>query len=248
MLPGDHLARFILEVIERLDLSALTRAYSGHGSAVYHPDHDTLANFRRRFHDELAGIFLQVLELANEMKLLKLGTISLDGTKLHANASRHSARSYGHTQVLERQFKAEVRELLGLAESADQAAFPGGIDLPDEIKRRQDRLLAMDAAKTRIEARARARVRFEQDQAAFQGKLAKRAARTARSLAASRPEPPPEVAVENDQINLTDEGSRIMRVPRRPACERNPSWRINRATRFRPQDTPSSRKSSWLLR
>ena len=119
-LPEDHLARFILEAIERLDLSALTRVYGGRGSAAYHPevllsllvygyatgtfssrkieratydslafrylaagshpDHDTLASFRRRFLDELADIFLQVLELAGEMKLLKLGTISLDGT------------------------------------------------------------------------------------------------------------------------------------------------------------------------
>ncbi|VVO77443.1 hypothetical protein PS874_01488 [Pseudomonas fluorescens] len=65
------------------------------------------------------------------MKLLKLGAIRLDGTKLHANASRHSALSYGHIQALERQLKAEV-----LAESADQAELPGGIHLPGEIKRR----------------------------------------------------------------------------------------------------------------
>lgn len=180
LLPAGHLARFILEAIERLDLSALTRTYRGRGSAAYHPeerlsllvygyasgtfssrkieratydslafrylatgnhpDHDTLASFRRRFLDELADIFLQVLELAGEMKRLRLGTISLDGTKLHANASRHNALSYGHIQGLERQLKAEVQELLALAESADQAALPDAIDLPDEIKRRQDRL------------------------------------------------------------------------------------------------------------
>ncbi|QII98297.1 IS1182 family transposase (plasmid) [Pseudomonas aeruginosa] len=247
-LPEDHLARFILEAIERLDLSALTRAYGGRGSAAYHPevllsllvygyasgtfssrkieratydslafrylaagshpDHDTLASFRRRFLDELAGIFLQVLELASEMKLLKLGTISLDGTKLHANASRHSALSYGHIQVLERQLKAEVQELLALAESADQAELPDGIDLPDEIKRRQDRLLAMDAAKAKIEARAR--VRFEQDQAAYQEKLAKRAARTAQT--GKPPKAPVQGPAAHEQINLTDEDSRIMRV------------------------------------
>lgn len=109
-----------------------------------HPDHDTLASFRRRFLDELADIFLKVLELAGEMRLLKLDTISLDGTKLRANASRHSALSYGHIQVIERQLKDEVQELLALAESADQA------ELPDEIKRRQDRLASMDAAKVKI--------------------------------------------------------------------------------------------------
>jgi transposase len=140
-LPEDHLARFILEAIEKLDLGALTRAYAGRGSAAYHPeillsllvygyatgvfssrrieratydslafrylaagshpDHDTLATFRRRFLGELSGIFLQVLELAGEMKLLKLGSISLDGTKIHANASRHSALSHGHIEKLE---------------------------------------------------------------------------------------------------------------------------------------------------
>ncbi|WP_324731074.1 IS1182 family transposase [Pseudomonas paeninsulae] len=252
-LPEAHLARFILEAIERLDLSALTRRYGGRGSAAYHPevllsllvygyatgtfssrmieratydslafrylasgshpDHDTLASFRRRFLDELAGIFLQVLELAGEMKLLKLGTISLDGTKLHANASRHSALSYGHIQTLERQLKAEVQELLALAERADQAELPVGIDLPDEIKRRQDRLLAMAAAKAKIEVRARAR--FEQDQAAYQEKLAKRAARTAetgKKPGGKPPKAPVEGPTEHDQINLTDEDSRIMRV------------------------------------
>ena len=253
-LPEDHLARFILEAIEQLDLSALILRYGGRGSAAYHPevllsllvygyatgtfssrkieratydsiafrylaagshpDHDTLANFRRRFLDELADIFLQVLELAGEMKLLKLGTISLDGTKLHANASRHSALSYAHIQALENQLKTEVQELLTLAESADQAETPVGMDLPDEIKRRQDRLLAMAAVKAKIEARAR--VRFEQDQALYQEKLARRAARmakTGKKLGGTLPNAPVEGPTPHDQINLTDEDSRIMRIP-----------------------------------
>lgn len=190
--------------IERASYDSLAFRYLAAGS---HPDHDALASFRRRLHDELADIFLQVLELAGEMTLLKLGTISLDGTKLHTNASRHSALPYGHIQVLERQLKAEVQELLALAESADQAA------LRDEIKRRQVRWLAMDAAKAKIEARAR--VRFEQDQAAFQERLAKRAARTAETGKKPGGKPPKaavEGPTEHDQINLTDEDSRIMRV------------------------------------
>lgn len=253
-LPENHLARFILEAIEQLDLSALTLRYGGRGSAAYHPevllsllvygyatgtfssrkieratydsiafrylaagshpDHDTLANFRQRFLDELADIFLQVLELAGEMKLLKLGTISLDGTKLHANASRHSALSYGHIQALESQLKIEVQELLTLAENADQAELPVGMELPEEIKRRQDRLLAMAAAKAKIEARAR--VRFEQDQALYQERLARRAARSAKTckkLGGTLPNAPVEEPTPHDQINLTDEDSRIMRVP-----------------------------------
>jgi transposase len=250
-LPQDHLARFIVEAMEKLDLSDLTRAYAGRGSAAYHPevmlgllvygyasgriesrkieratydsvafrylaagshpDHDTLATFRRRFLDELADVFLQVLELASEMKLLKLGTIALDGTKLHANASRHSALSHGHIETLHTQLRAEVQELLALAEQADQADIPDGMNLPEEIKRREDRLAVMDAARTKIEARAK--VRFDAEQAAYEEKLAKRAARTldtGRKPGGKPPQPPSAAPRAEDQINLTDEDSRIM--------------------------------------
>lgn len=252
-LPQDHLARFVVEAMEKLDLSDLTRAYAGRGSAAYHPevmlgllvygyasglfssrkieratydsvafrylaagshpDHDTLASFRRRFLDELADIFLQVLELASEMKLLKLGTVALDGTKLHANASRHSALSHGHITTLETQLKAEVQELLALAEAADQSDIPDGMNLPEEIKRREDRLAVMDAARTKIAARAK--VRFDAEQVAYEEKLAKRAARTAetgRKPTGKPPQPPSAAPRAEDQINLTDQDSRIMKV------------------------------------
>jgi transposase len=252
-LPEDHLARFIVEAMERLDLTELTRAYAGRGSAAYHPevmlgllvygyangvfssrkieratydsvafrylaagshpDHDTLATFRRRFLDELAGVFVQVLELAREMKLLKLGTVALDGTKIHANASRHSALSHGHIEKLEVQLKAEVQDLLEQAEKADQSDLPDGINLPDELKRRQDRLAAMEQAKAKIEARARER--FEREQAEYQEKLAKREARaaeTGRQPGGKPPKPPVASSKPEDQINLTDEESRIMKV------------------------------------
>ena len=252
-LPQDHLARFVVEAMEKLDLSDLTRAYAGRGSAAYHPevmlgllvygyasglfssrkieratydsvafrylaagghpDHDTLASFRRRFLDELAAIFLQVLELASEMKLLKLGTIALDGTKLHANASRHSALSHGHITTLETQLKAEVQELLALAEGADQSDIPDGMNLPEEIKRREDRLAVMDTARTKIAARAK--VRFDAEQATYEEKLAKRAARTAetgRKPTGKPPQPPSAAPRAEDQINLTDQDSRIMKV------------------------------------
>lgn len=252
-LPEDHLARFIVEAMEKLDLNDLTRAYAGRGSAAYHPevmlgllvygyatgvfssrkieratydsvafrylsagshpDHDTLATFRRRFLDDLSGVFVQVLELAREMKLLKLGTISLDGTKIHANASRHSALSHGHIEQLEVQLKAEVQDLLEQAEKADQADFPDGLDLPEELKRRQDRLAAMEQARTKLEARARER--FEREQTEYQKKLAKREARvaeTGRKPGGKPPKPPVEGPRPEDQINLTDEESRIMKV------------------------------------
>jgi transposase len=252
-LPENHLARFIVEVVEGLDLSRLVSIYGGRGSAAYHPamllsllvygyatgvfssrrieratfdsvafryiaagehpDHDTLANFRRRFLDDLAGIFVQVLEVAHEMKLLKVGTISVDGTKIHANASRHSALSHGHIEKLETQLKAEVQELLALAEQADGVDIPDGVNLPDEIKRREDRLTAMAEAKAKIAARAKAR--FEEEQAAYQAKLAQREAKekeTGKKRSGPPPSPPSSGPRATDQINLTDEDSRIMKV------------------------------------
>ena len=84
-----------------------------------HPDHDTIATFRRRFLKDIEALFVRVLEVAREMGLLKLGTVALDGTKIHANASRHSALSYEHATKIEAQLKAEVAELLARAEAAD---------------------------------------------------------------------------------------------------------------------------------
>lgn len=84
-------------------------------AAGSHPDHDTLATFRRRFLDEVADLLVQGLEVAQEMKLLKLGTISLEGTKVHGNASRHSALSQGYIEKIEAQLKAEVQERLAAA-------------------------------------------------------------------------------------------------------------------------------------
>ena len=92
-----------------------------------HPDHDTIATFRRRFLKDIEALFVRVLELAREMGLLKLGTVALDGTKIHANASRHSALSYEHATKIEAQLKAEVAELLARAEAADQAEVVDGM-------------------------------------------------------------------------------------------------------------------------
>src|SRR6202163_639410 len=95
-----------------------------------HPDHDTIATFRRRFLKEIEGQFVEVLKLAREMGVLKMGTVALDGTKIHANASRHSALSYEHASKIEAQLKAEVADLLGKAEAADQAEVPDGMQVP----------------------------------------------------------------------------------------------------------------------
>ena len=252
-LNEDHLARFVVEVVDQLDLSNLTRAYAGRGSKAHHPatllailvygyatgvfssrkleratydsvafrylgagshpDHDTLATFRRRFLGELEGLFVQVLALAKEMKLLKLGTVCLDGTKMHANASRHSALSHGHIEKLETQLKAEVQELFALAESADQTDIPDGVALPEEIKRREDRLTVMAAAKVKIAARAAER--HQREQAEYDEKMARRAAKeaaTGKKPSGKLPKAPEPGPKASDQINLTDEASRIMPV------------------------------------
>lgn len=203
-LPENHWARFLVEVVEGLDVASIPQAYAGRGSKAYHParrlsllvygyatgvfarrrleqatydsvafrylaagchpDPDTLASFRRRFLDELAEVFEQVLKLAHEMNMLKLGQVSRDGTQLHANASRHSALSYGQLEKLEVPLKQDVQELLALAEPAEQSQTPEGMSLPDELQRREGRLQKMAEAKAKIEARAQAR--FEQEQAA----------------------------------------------------------------------------------
>src|SRR5437899_3277922 len=211
-LPERHLARFIVEVIDRLDLSAMSRSYRGTGSASYHPtlllgilvygyatgvfssrkleratydsvafrfvaanqhpDHDTIAAFRRRFLKPIEALFVEVLQLAREIGVLKLGTIALDGTKIHANASRHSALSYEHAGQIEAQLQAEVAELMAKAEAADQADVPDGMSIPDELALREDRLRKLAAARAKIEARAKER--HAREQAEYEAKLAVR--------------------------------------------------------------------------
>ncbi|EGF32490.1 MAG: hypothetical protein ACI8WM_003263 [Burkholderiaceae bacterium] len=170
-----------------------------------------MAAFRRRFLSELEALFVQVLALAQEMKLLKLGTVCLDGTKMHANASRHSALSHGHIEKLEVQLKAEVQELLALAEKADQADVPDGMSLSEEIKRREDRLAVMAEARRKIAARAQES--NERGKAEYDEKMTQRAAKEKDSDKKSNRKPlkPPEAGPkDSDQINLTDEESRIM--------------------------------------
>jgi hypothetical protein len=162
-------------------------------AANQHPDHDTIANFRRRFLKEIEGLFVEVLKIAREMGMLNLGTVGLDGTKVHANASRHSALSYGHLTKIEEQLKAEVADLLQKAEAADQADVPDGMSIPDELKRREDRLAKLAEAKAKIEARAKER--FEQEQAEHEAKMKARAAKeaeTGRKLGGRPPQPPKE--------------------------------------------------------
>jgi hypothetical protein len=182
-------------------------------AANQHPDHDTLATFRRRFLQEIEGLFVQVLEVAREMGLLTMGTVALDGTKIHANASRHSALSYEHAGRIEAQLKAEVAELLAKAEAADRSDIPDGLSIPEELARREERLAKLAEARSKIEVRTRER--FEREQAEHQARLAARdakAAATGKKPRGKPPQPPVEGPLPTDQINLTDEASRIMPV------------------------------------
>jgi len=178
-------------------------------AANQHPDHDTIAAFRRRFLDEIKTLFVQVLQLAREIGVLKLGTIALDGTKIHANASRHSALSYEHAGKIEAQLQAEVAELMAKAEAADQADVPDGMSIPEELTRREQRLAEIARAKAIIEARAKER--HAREQAEYDAKMAAREAKTAAT--GKKPAPPVEGPGPADQVNLTDEESRIMPVP-----------------------------------
>ena len=178
-----------------------------------HPDHDTIAAFRRRFLKEIEGLFAQVLLLAREMGMLKMGTVALDGTKIHANASRHSALSYEHAGKIEAQLKAEVADLMARAEAADQADIPDGMSLPEELERREKRLAKLAEARGKIEARAKER--HEREKAEHEAQMAARQAKaeaTGKKPGGKPPAPPVEGARPSDQINLTDEESRIMPV------------------------------------
>src|ERR1700680_4366365 len=140
-----------------------------------HPDHDTIAAFRRRFLPQIEDLFVQVLVLAREIGVLKLGTVGLDGTKVHANASRHSALSYEHAGTIEAQLKAEVADLMVKAEAADQADIPDGFSIPEELERREERLRKLSEARGKIEARAKER--HVREQAEHEAKLAARKAK-----------------------------------------------------------------------
>src|SRR5258707_15575599 len=186
-LPPDHLARFVVDSIAQLDLSALYAHYGTRGGEPYapevllglllygyatgvfssrkieratyeavpfrfiagnlHPDHDTLATFRRTFLPELKDLFVQVPLLAHATGVLKPGTIILDGTKIHADASKHKTVSYKRLPELEIQLRAEIDELFALSEQREPPEMPDGLVVREETARRQDRLAHLVQAK-----------------------------------------------------------------------------------------------------
>ena len=250
--PPNHLARFIVDIIAQLDLSAIYARYGerggkaiapevllavlfyGYATGVFssrrlekatyeslpfrfvagdlHPDHDTLANFRKTFLPELKELFVQCLLLAQAAGVLKLGNLSLDGTKIHADASKSKAVSYKRLLALERQLQTEVDELFARGEQAEQSDAQAGLVIPDEIALRQERLAHLAEAKAVLEARAQAR--YEAEQVEYQAKIQAREDKARKKRHKPRgkaPKPPTPGPRDKDQYNFTDPDSRIMK-------------------------------------
>jgi transposase len=252
--PVNHLAHFILDVVEELDLRQVRVNERGTGSEQYpprmllalllycyatglfssrrieqatwdsvpvrlicgdtHPDHDTICTFRRENKALLEETFVRVLQLAQELKFLQVGqiTVAVDGTKVLANASKHAAVSYEHAGKTIEQLELEVKELVAKAEQADSTPLEEGLSIPQEVVRRQERKAKLAAARAEIEARAKARAAAEL--AEHQAKLAERAAQKDRGEKPRGPEPqaPSAQPKASDQYNFTDPESRIMKA------------------------------------
>jgi transposase len=258
-LPEGHVALFVSDVVDELDLSAMVATYEqgdGRGQPPYHPammvklllyaycmgkpssrkieratyeevpfrvlagdqhpDHDSLAAFRKRHLEALAGLFVQVLRLCQEAGLVTLGHVALDGTKVKANASKHKAMSYDRMGAAEQQLEAQIRALLEQAAQADAAEDaeygPGhrGEDLPAELARRESRLARIRAAKAALEQAAQAEA--EQAAEVARAKLAAREERVG-SAKGGVPKVPDPAQAQPDpraQYNFTDPESRIM--------------------------------------
>ena len=179
-----------------------------------HPDHDTLANFRKTFLLEIQELFVQILLLAQTANILKLGNISLDGSKIHADASKSHAVSYKRLVELEVQLRQEVQDLLMLGEQADQGdlRLPEGLVIPDEIALRQERLTNLAKAKKVLEARAQER--YAAEKADYEAKVRAReekSRKTKRKLRGRTLTPPEPGPRDKDQYNFTDPDSRIMK-------------------------------------
>ena len=262
-LPEGHLARFILDLVAELDLSAIERVHAAKDSrgragfaprmmvalllyaycvgqpssrrierATYddvafrvlsgdqHPDHDSIASFRKQHLDALAALFMQVLKLCQKAGLVKLGHIAIDGTKVKANASKHKAMSYERMVEAEKKLEQEVRALLDEAArvDADEDAKHGkgkrGDELPEELKRRESRLAKIREAKASLEQEAKEKAEAKAaDVKAKRAERERKAAEAGKKATGAEPSvPDPEQAKPEPkaQRNFTDAESRIM--------------------------------------
>jgi transposase len=179
-----------------------------------HPDHDTLCAFRRENTALLGGCFAEVLELAAGCGVLKVGgiTVAIDGTKILANASRHSAVSYEHADKTMRQLDLEIAELLRKAQDADAVPLSDGLTIPEEVQRRVERKAQL--AKARAEMEARAYAHHQEQKAEYERKIAAQKARMAAGEKRGRSEDPPSGPTPGpkEQYNFTDPESRMMKT------------------------------------
>ena len=270
-LPQGHSLRFVVEIVDRLDLGELERAYRGRGKAPYHPavmvallfygyatgvfssrkleqatydsvamryitadthpDHDTIAHFRKRFVGELEGLFVQILALAQATGVLRVGTVSLDGTKVKANASKHRAMSWGYAQRLEAQLREEVHTLMEQAARADAQASPE-LDIPEELERREARLAAIERAKAELERRAQER--YEAERAEYEEKLARRRAKEAATGNKARGREPkaPEPDLGRRTRSTSPMRNRASWRPRKDSCRATTRRRRSMWTRI----------------
>lgn len=180
--------------------------------ANLHPDHDSICTFRRENKAALEAAFLQVLQLARELKLLRLGTISIDGTKMLANASKHAAVSYGRAGEMIEQLQLEVKQLLEKAEAADTQDQASGLDVPAELARREKRLAALQEARRVIEKRAQEAAVAGQSE--YEAKMEERQAEREKGNKprGQDPQPPSTAPKAKAQYNFTDPESRIMKA------------------------------------
>ncbi len=183
-------------------------------AANTHPDHDTICAFRRENEAAFTECFLKVLELARELKLLKVGTISVDGTKIDANANKHRSVRYDRACELREQLGLEIAELMQKAEAADASGEADPQALPKEIAHREALKAKLDAACARLEAEAKARA--EAERADYERRKAvHEAGEDGRNGGGRPPSPPSETPPPKQQSNLTDPDSRIMRKSKR---------------------------------
>jgi transposase len=183
-------------------------------TADTHPDHDTLCTFRRENRALLSESFVKVLQLAQQLKVLKFGqlTVAADGTKVLAHASKHSAVSYQRAGEMIQELELEVQQLLAKAEQADATPLQEGLTIPEEIVRRQERKAALAQARAEIEARAQAR--YAAQLAEHEARLAERSAKKERGekVGGKPPQAPTPTPGAGDQYNFTDPESRIMKA------------------------------------